>query len=42
LSINVIDQLKNYKGSTILKKEAISVLVKMLNPQDIDGLREAF
>ena len=38
----VIENLKKFKGSSILKKAALNVLVKMLKPKDIDHLKSEF
>lgn len=35
-------KLKEFKGTSKLKKAALNVLVKMLNPKDIQNLREVF
>lgn len=40
LDNEVIQRLKAFKGSSKLKKAALNVLVKMLNPKDIEKLRE--
>ncbi|CAI2365966.1 unnamed protein product [Moneuplotes crassus] len=42
LSEEVIDALKNYKASSILKREALSVLVKLLSEDKIIELKEIF
>lgn len=34
--------MKKFKGSSILKKAALNVLVKMLKPKDIDHLKTEF
>ena len=39
LDKDVIQKLKEFKGSSTLKKAALNVLVKMLNPKDLEGLR---
>lgn len=39
LDKDVILKLKEFKGSSTLKKAALNVLVKMLNPKDLEGLR---
>ena len=38
----IMDRLKHFKGTSKLKKAALNVLVKMLNPKDIQNLREVF
>jgi len=38
----VIESLKKFKGSSILKKAALNVLVKMLKPKDIEHLKNEF
>ena len=38
----IMAKLKSFKGTSKLKKAALNVLVKMLNPKDILNLREAF
>ena len=35
-------KLREFKGSSTLKKAALNVLVKMLNPKEIEGLRVQF
>jgi hypothetical protein len=40
LDNEVLERLKKFKGSSKLKKAALNVLVKMLNPKDIEKLRE--
>jgi hypothetical protein len=40
IDTDVLDRLKAFKGSSKLKKAALNVLVKMLNPKDIEKLRE--
>ena len=35
----VIERLKDFKGSSKLRKAALNVLVKMLKPSDIEQLR---
>ena len=42
LDKDVIQKLKEFRGSSTLKKAALNVLVKMLNPKDMEGLREEF
>ena len=42
LDSEVIDNLKRFKGQSVLKKAALNVLVKMLGPKDIQRLREQF
>jgi calcium-dependent protein kinase len=37
-----IESLKNYKATSVLKKEALSVLVKLINEDLIQDLREVF
>jgi len=38
----VLMRLRQFKGSSILKKAALNVLVKMLSPNDVENLREMF
>jgi Ca2+-binding EF-hand superfamily protein len=38
----ILDRLKNYRGISSLKKEAMNVLVKMLDPKKLQNLRAAF
>ena len=38
----VVESLKKYKGASTLKKEAMSILVKMLNSKEIEELRSLF
>jgi hypothetical protein len=42
LDIEVMKKLKEFKGSSTLKKAALNVLVKMLNPKEIESLRLEF
>lgn len=44
LAINpkIIERIRNYKGVSSLKKEAMNVLVKMVDPKKIENLRTAF
>lgn len=42
LDLDVMKKLRDFKGSSTLKKAALNVLVKMLNPKDIEGLRQEF
>ena len=42
LEINIIESLKNYKGISALRKEAMSVLIKMLSSKEIENLRQSF
>jgi serine/threonine protein kinase len=39
LDMEVMKKLREFKGSSTLKKAALNVLVKMLNPREIEGLR---
>jgi hypothetical protein len=38
----IFEKMKNYKGISPLRKEAMSVLVKMIDPKHIQGLKAAF
>ena len=38
----VIEKMKQYRGSSILKKAAMNLLVKQLTSNDIEELREMF
>lgn len=38
----ILDRLKTYKGVSTLKKEAMNVLVKMLDPRKIEDLQAVF
>jgi hypothetical protein len=38
----VVESLKKYKNVSTLKKEAMSILVKMLNSKEIEELRLLF
>jgi calcium-dependent protein kinase len=38
----VLKRLRQFKGSSTLKKAALNVLVKMLSPTDIENLRQLF
>lgn len=40
LDPEVLENLKRFKGQSLLKKAALNVLVKMLGPKDIQKLRE--
>jgi len=42
IDARVINQLKDYKGVSHLRKEALSVLVKMLNNKELEHLRKQF
>jgi hypothetical protein len=42
LDAGILKRLKEFKGTSKLKKAALNVLVKMLNPKDIEKLREIF
>jgi serine/threonine protein kinase len=42
LDKNVVESLKNYNGQSCLKKEAMNVLVKMLNNNEIYHLKKQF
>lgn len=42
LSPEIIQSLKRFKGQSILKKAACNILVKMLQPKDIEDLRRVF
>jgi hypothetical protein len=42
IDAEVIKRLKEFKGSSKLKKAALNVLVKMLNPKDLENLRSEF
>ena len=39
---HVVENLKRFKGQSLLKRAALNVLVKMLKPKDIDFLKEEF
>ena len=39
LDPNLIEQLKNYRGVSTLKKAAMNLLVKMLDSKEIENLR---
>jgi calcium-dependent protein kinase len=39
---SVIDRLRTYNGTSLLKREAMSILVKMLNPNQIGHLLQIF
>jgi Ca2+-binding EF-hand superfamily protein len=39
LDPNIIDSLKEYRGISKLKKEAMNVLVKMIHEKDLEHLR---
>ena len=38
----IMKKLKEFKGTSKLKKAALNVLVKMLNPKDLQSLRDVF
>jgi len=38
----VLMRLRQFKGSSTLKKAALNVLVKMLSPNDVENLRDLF
>ena len=42
LDPNALQSLVDYKGVSQLKKEALNILVKMLNEEEIQHLRETF
>ena len=42
LDPNIVQSLRNYKGVSTLKKAAMNILVKMLDVNEIEKLREAF
>ncbi len=42
LDPDVIKKLKEFKGSSTLKKAALNVLVKMLNTKEVETLRQEF
>jgi hypothetical protein len=42
LNKDVLERLREFKGSSKLKKAALNVLVKMLNPTEIEYLRTEF
>lgn len=42
MDAEVVKSLREFKGSTKLKKAAMNVLVKMLKPKDIEKLKEEF
>jgi calcium-dependent protein kinase len=42
LSKHALKNLQNYKGTSTLKKEAMNVLVKMLNAKEVESLRKVF
>jgi hypothetical protein len=42
LDIKIIERIRTYKGVSTLKKEAMNVLVKMIDPKKIENLRAAF
>ncbi len=42
LDEDILVSLRSYQGISKLKKEALSVLVKMLTSHEIEDLREAF
>jgi len=39
---SMLERLKNYTGVSALKREAMNVLVKMIDPNKIENLRQAF
>lgn len=42
LNEEVVKKLREFKGSSKFKKAALNILVKMLNPKEIEDLREEF
>jgi calcium-dependent protein kinase len=38
----VLIRLRQFKGSSTLKKAALNILVKMLNPTEVEDLRQIF
>ena len=38
----MVQNLQNFKGTSALRKAALSILVKMLNPEEFKRLREEF
>jgi hypothetical protein len=42
LDPDVINKLRNYRGVSALKKACMNMLVKMLEPKEIEILREQF
>ena len=38
----IVNSLINFRGVSTLKKAAMNILVKMLSPKEIEGLREVF
>ena len=42
IDLAVVSSLRNYRGVSTLRKEAISVLIKMLNPIEIKNLSNEF
>lgn len=42
LDQKVITSLKSYKGQSALRKEAMNVLVKMMNHKELEFLRAQF
>ena len=42
LDVDVLNNLMDFKGNTALKKAAMNLLVKMLNPKEIKSLRLQF
>lgn len=42
LDPNILSSLREYKGQSTLKKEAMSILVKMMNEKELESLRQQF
>lgn len=42
LDDTVLQKLKQFKGSSTLKRAALNLFVKMLNPSDVENLRKQF
>jgi Ca2+-binding EF-hand superfamily protein len=42
LDPSVMNQLRQFKGSSTLKRAALNLFVKMLNPVDVENLRQQF
>ncbi len=42
LDPEVVNSLRAFRGQSKLKKAALNVLVKMLNPKEIESLRQEF
>ena len=38
----VLTRLRQFKGSSTLKKAALNILVKMLSPNEVEDLRQLF